>query len=152
MRFVTAGWTAAARGHRTPILAYGRPIRIWDNARSPIPIPRSIIMLVTFKSKAAADIPMYPEHAKMLLSIVGKSFEPESAPRGIITAAEAPAALAKLKAAADASRRTDKEHTQNATDDEPGQAISVGLAQRAFPLIDMLERAARDQRDVVWGV
>ena len=109
-------------------------------------------MLVTFKSKAAADIPMYPEHAKMLLSVVGKPFEPESAPQGIITAAEAPAALAKLKAAADASRNTEKDGAQTAADDQPGQAISVGLAQRAFPLIDMLERAVKDGRDIVWGV
>ena len=42
-------------------------------------------MLVTFKSMAAADVPMYAEHAKLLLAIVGKSLEPESAPRGIIT-------------------------------------------------------------------
>ena len=107
-------------------------------------------MLVTFKSKAAADVPMYAEHAKMLLAVVGKSLEPESAPKGIITAADVPAALARLKAAADASRRTEKENGQR--DDEPGRAISVGLAQRAFPLIDMLERAAKDQRDIVWGV
>jgi hypothetical protein len=106
-------------------------------------------MLITFKSKAAADVPMYPEHAKMLLSVVGKPFEPESAPRGIITAAEAPAALAKLKSAADASRRNEKE---TGRDEEPGQPLPVGFAQRAFPLIDMLERATKDQRDVVWGV
>ncbi len=109
-------------------------------------------MLVTFRSKAAADVPMYAENAKMLLSVIGKSLEPESAPRGIITAAEVPAALAKLKAAADASRRTQKEQSDRSRDDEPGQALSVGLAQRAFPLIDMLERAAKDQRDIVWGV
>lgn len=107
-------------------------------------------MLVTFKSRAAADVPMYAENAKMLLSVIGKSLEPESAPKGIITAADVPAALAKLKAAADASRRTQKENASG--DDEPGQAIPVGLAQRAFPLIEMLERAAKDQRDVVWGV
>ena len=109
-------------------------------------------MLVTFKSKAAGDVPMYAENAKTLLAVVGKSLEPESAPRGIITAAEVPAALAKLKAAADASRRTQKEQADRTRDDEPGQSLSVGLAQRAFPLIDMLERAAMDGRDVVWGV
>ncbi len=109
-------------------------------------------MLVTFKSKAAADIPMYPEHAKMLLAVVGKPFEPESAPKGIITAAEAPAALAALKAAADASRHTEKNGAQSTADDQPGQTLSVGLAQRAFPLIDMLERAVKEQRDIVWGV
>ncbi len=66
--------------------------------------------------------------------------------------AEVPAALQKLKAAADASRRTEKEKADASREDVPGQAISVGLAQRAFPLIDMLERAAKEQRDVVWGV
>lgn len=109
-------------------------------------------MLVTFKSKAAADVPMYAEHAKLLLAIVGKSLEPESAPRGIITVGDVPAALAKLKSAADASRRTQKDHADGQRDEEPEQAISVGLAQRAFPLIEMLERAAKDQRDIVWGV
>ena len=118
----------------------------------PVFSERSIIMLVTFKSKAAADIPMYPEHAKMLLSLVGKSLEPESAPQGIITAAEAPAALAKLKAAADASRKSEKDGATKEGDEQPGQAISVGLAQRAFPLIDMLERAVKEKRDIVWGV
>lgn len=109
-------------------------------------------MLITFKSKAAADVPMYAEHAKMLLSVVGKSLEPESAPRGIITAADVPLALEKLKAAASASRRTEKERAAESRDEEAGQTLTVGLAQRAFPLIDMLERAAKDGRDVVWGV
>lgn len=108
-------------------------------------------MLITFKSKAAADVPMYAEHAKMLLAVIGKSLEPESAPRGIIVAADVPAALAKLKGAADASRKTEKERADSQRDAEP-QAITVGLAQRAFPLIDMLERAAKDGRDIVWGV
>jgi len=107
-------------------------------------------MLVTFQSKAAADVPMYPEHAQMLLSIIGKSLEPQSAPKGIITAAEVPAALAKLKSAADASRSKDKDRDDG--DDDHERPMPVGLAQRAFPLIDMLERAAKDGRDVVWGV
>ena len=106
-------------------------------------------MLVTFQSKATADVSMYPEHAKALLALVGKSLEPESAPRGIITAAENPGALAKLKSAADASRQSEKGRQQ---DDDRDQQISVGLAQRAFPLIDMLERAGKEGVDVVWGV
>ena len=107
-------------------------------------------MLVTFKSKAAADVPMYAEHAQLLLSLVGKTLEPQAAPKGIITSAEVPAALAKLKSAADAARSNDK--TRDDRDDDDGRPLPVGLAQRAFPLIDMLERAAKAGRDVVWGV
>jgi hypothetical protein len=109
-------------------------------------------MLITFKSRAAGDVPMYAEHAKLLLAMIGKSLEPESAPRGIITAADVPAALATLKSASDASRRSEKERADATRDDEPGQPVSVGLAQRAFPLIEMLERAEQEGRDVVWGV
>ena len=110
-------------------------------------------MLITFKSRAAADVPMYAENAKMLLAVVGKSLEPESAPRGIITAEQVPDALAKLKAAADAARRSDKENgPESVREEDAGRPLPVGLAQRAFPLIEMLERAAAEGRDVVWGV
>ena len=55
----------------------------------------------------------------------------------------------KLQAASNAAKRNEKDAPR---DEEPGQAISVGLSQRAFPLIDMLERAAKAGNDVVWGV
>jgi hypothetical protein len=103
-------------------------------------------MLITFKSKAAGDIHMFTEHAQMLLNVMGKTLDQGAAPRGIITAAEVPAALAKLKAAADVSR---VEQRQN--QDLPDAHLSVSLSQRAFPLIEMLERAARSSDDVVWG-
>ena len=41
-------------------------------------------MLVTFKSKAAAEILMYEAHAKPILDLLGKDIE-----RGVITADEA---------------------------------------------------------------
>ena len=112
-------------------------------------------MLVTFKSKASGNVHMYAEHAKMLLAAIGKSLEPIEAPRGIINAAEVPAALASLKSAVEASKRSDTKNgdrNEQKSGDQPDDAISVGLAQRAFPLIDMLERAARENADIVWGV
>lgn len=109
-------------------------------------------MLVTFKSKAAADVYMYAEHAKMLLFVMGKKFEPSDAPRGIITAEEIPAALAKLKAASDAAKRSEKENDHGTRNDDAVGTISVGIAQRAYPIIHMLELAAEAKREVVWGV
>ena len=49
-------------------------------------------MLVTFKSKAAAEVVMYKEHARPLLELIGKDVQ-----RGVITAAEAANAVAKLE-------------------------------------------------------
>ena len=116
-------------------------------------------MLVTFKSKASGNVHMYAEHAKMLLAAIGKSLEPAEAPRGIISAAEVPAALASLKSAVEASKRSNTKNADRSAEksaeksgEDGDDAISVGLAQRAFPLIDMLERAAKENADIVWGV
>ena len=112
-------------------------------------------MLVTFKSRASGNVHMYAEHAKMLLAAIGKSLDPPEAPRGIISAAEVPAALTKLKSAVEASKRSDAKNgkpSAESSGEEGDDAISVGLAQRAFPLIDMLERAAKENAEIVWGV
>ena len=112
-------------------------------------------MLVTFKSKSSGNVHMYAEHAKMLLAAIGKSLEPAEAPKGIIGAAEVPAALASLKSAVEASKRSSPKGTDPSAEksgEDSDDAISVGLAQRAYPLIDMLERAARENADIVWGV
>mgnify|MGYP000196236713 CR=1 FL=1 len=50
-------------------------------------------MLITFKSKAAADVVMYKEHASRILELFGKSPD-----QGIITAEETANALKKLEA------------------------------------------------------
>lgn len=112
-------------------------------------------MLVTFKSKASGNVHMYAEHAKMLLAAIGKSLDPPEAPRGIISAADVPAALARLKSAVEASKRSEPKSgdaSPEGSGDQSDDAIPVGLAQRAFPLIDMLERAAKENADIVWGV
>ena len=49
-------------------------------------------MLITFKSKAAAEILMYKEHAKRILDLLGK--DPD---QGVITAPEMPHAIAVLE-------------------------------------------------------
>ncbi|MGA2548615.1 MAG: DUF1840 domain-containing protein [Burkholderiaceae bacterium] len=106
-------------------------------------------MLITFKSKGSGDVQMFSEHAEQILSVIGKTLEPSTAPSGIVTADQVPDALARLKAAADAAR--DAARNRSDVDDAQG-APKVGLAQRAYPLIELFERAARKQQDVVWGV
>ena len=51
-------------------------------------------MLVTFQSKAAAEITMYQEHARRILELMNKDVE-----RGVITPAELPDAIRLLEAA-----------------------------------------------------
>ncbi|MDP9109690.1 MAG: DUF1840 domain-containing protein [Pseudomonadota bacterium] len=114
-------------------------------------------MLVTFKSKAAADVTMYQVHAKRLLDLLGKDVN-----RGVITAAETGHALEVLDAQVEASRlhpasdeveRDVHAHHGDAGDDslhEPSQNVS--FAARSFPLMEMLRAAHAGNNDILWGV
>ncbi|MDO5289385.1 MAG: DUF1840 domain-containing protein [Pseudomonadota bacterium] len=109
-------------------------------------------MLYKFKSQAAADVIMLRPTAEELLKIIGK----EPGPTGIITAGQAPAAIAALRAevqrreaagqaaAADTSAQTEQ---AGDADDEV-----ISLRRRAAPFIELLQTSADAGKDVVWGV
>lgn len=111
-------------------------------------------MLVTFKSKAAAEILMYEKHARPILDLFGKDVT-----RGIITAAEMPGAIARLETEIEERRRREAaeqaERAAQADPDEeepPAHAQAVSFATRAYPLLEMLRAAQKANADVVWGV
>jgi acetyl-CoA carboxylase carboxyltransferase component len=106
-------------------------------------------MLIIFKSKAAAEVIMYEEHAKPILDLLGKE-----AKRGVITAEEAPGAIARLESEI-AQRRQAAEADQGAQGaDEHEQALSrsVSFATRVYPLLEMLRAAVRKKQPVAWGI
>lgn len=114
-------------------------------------------MLITFKSKAAAEVVMYKEHARRILELFGKSPE-----QGIITPEETAGALKKLEAEisdsklhhpAEDIRHDINVHRRDEEDDsdhEPSNTVS--FATRAFPLLEMLRAADKDKQFIVWGV
>ena len=114
-------------------------------------------MLVTFKSKAAAEVLMYEEHAKRILDLFDKDVK-----RGIITAAEAPQAVARLEkeiaesrlhpASEEVERDVRAHHNESGDDNEHEQVQFVSFATRAYPLLEMLRAAQHEGKDVVWGV
>lgn len=105
--------------------------------------------LIVFRSKAAGEIFMFEETARRIFEIVGKA----DAPRGVITAGQIPAALARLEAAVAAEKAQRRDADAPAADaDDPAAAPAVTLAQRAFPLIEMLRAAQKKGADVTWGV
>ncbi|HEU4622014.1 MAG TPA: DUF1840 domain-containing protein [Burkholderiaceae bacterium] len=107
--------------------------------------------LIRFSSQAAGEIFMFEENARTILDIIGKDYTP----RGIVTAAQLPHAIAALHAAIEQERRQlSANETENSEDEqeEMGEAVRVHLGQRAYPLIDMFERAERQRADVLWGV
>lgn len=108
-------------------------------------------MLFEFRSSATGTIVMTSKVGTEVLAIIGK--DPE--PKGIITVAQIPAAIAALQQAADREPPPPPEAAQpdpaGDEDDTPREAF-VSLKQRVFPLIEMLERAHAAEVDVTWGV
>ncbi len=107
-------------------------------------------MLIPFKSKAAADFFMLQTHAAPLFEMMGKSITAQ----GVIPASDIVTCLSKLQmglANTPAANpiTADSQSSESAHD---SAEHTIGLKQRAWPLIDMLERANRKQVDVMWGV
>jgi hypothetical protein len=111
-------------------------------------------MLITFTSKSAADVLMYETHAKPLLDLLGKDTQ-----RGVITAEETSDAIARIESAIAASKQAPGAMPHGpvsdvSADDEDNALAerSVSFAARAFPLLEMLRAAQRQQQFVMWGV
>ncbi len=111
-------------------------------------------MLFEFRSRAAGTVIMTDAVGRQMLQALGR--EPE--PRGVLTAAQLPQAIESLRAAV-AAERAEIERSQasatparSAHDAQTEPAAIVSFAQRAQPLIEMLERSAAAGRDVTWGV
>ena len=100
-------------------------------------------MLITFRTKAYADITMFGDVALNLIHLMGHS---GSVP-GAILAEDVPAALARLRAGAAAN--PDAPAPGPGQDDDTDEP-PVTLSHRALPLIELLEAAARDGCNVMW--
>ena len=108
-------------------------------------------MLYKFKSKTTGDLIMLEPNGRRVLQIVGKYDDDR---RGILQAAEMPAAIAALEAAItqeEAERRA-AEAEAAAKGEELPEAEGVSLRQRATPFIEMLRRCQAANKEVVWGV
>lgn len=104
-------------------------------------------ILVHFVSSETADVLMFSETAKMLLSLIGK----ETTARGTFTVAEMLPAAAALRQAIKEAAEPPSEDEEEEERDKKKEPV-VGLSQRAWPLIDMLERtaAAGPEAHIVW--
>ncbi len=103
-------------------------------------------MLVTFRTKAYANITMFGDVAKTLLKLMGHSGEVPSA----IRAEDVPAALERLERSIEAYRQPPGAGAGE-RDEEEGGERPVSLATRALPLIELLKAAAARNADVTWS-
>ncbi|SIT37133.1 conserved hypothetical protein [Paraburkholderia ribeironis] len=108
-------------------------------------------MLITFKCRACPDVIMLENLANYLVGIVGKRL----GHRGVITHDELGPAITKLEAAIAVDKQERAEHEGHFHEGEEGHEpheIPPGLAQRAYPFLDMLRAAQKGNADIVWGL
>ncbi len=113
-------------------------------------------MLITFKSKAGADVLMFGDAAQQLLTLLDKDCK---ATQGIITVEQLPAAIARLESAIEAesaqkiTKSVDEREAEEEAEIEAGRigmAAIVNLAQRAWPLLDLMRCARAAKAPVIW--
>ena len=98
-------------------------------------------MLITFKSRAYADITMFGNVGLHMLDMMGFG---KNLP-GAISAADVPRALQNLRAGLAAL--PDK---LEAAGDEDEDEASTTLHTRALPLLELLQAAIDDESQVMW--
>lgn len=101
-------------------------------------------MLITFESNAHTDVTMFADIAKSLIKMMGHSGTIPSA----IAAKDVPAALEHLHKALEAESPEELEEVVNK--DEEEEETEVSMSGRAFPLVEMLKAAARENEAIMW--
>ncbi len=113
-------------------------------------------MLVKLHSSTSGEMIMFAAHARRLFDAIGK----EGTARGVFTTEQLPDAIAGLKQAIDAdieaSKRADAEKKEKKDKDgkedkdDAHEADSVSLAQRASPLLHLMQRTLKEKGFILW--
>ncbi len=106
-------------------------------------------MLVTFSSKAGADILMLSQHAKPIMRIAGKVIDKEIPVRGVFTPEQLVDAISALERAIALEQPA---VSKDDDDEQPRDAMSlpVGLRQRAHPLLDLMRHSQQAGAPLTW--
>ena len=102
-------------------------------------------MLYKFKSDAGGDVIMLEATGKQVLTILGKSLDN----KGILLPDQMPAAKAAMEAAI--AQEENAASSGDETDEDQGTK-RISLRTRAWPLVTLIERSAKAQVPITWGV
>lgn len=106
--------------------------------------------MMTFRSTATGSVQMLDAHGAQLLAVIGKS-DPS---RGVIMPQQMDAAIARLQALGEqsSSARDAAARRESVGDVAAGETFEgVSLAQRAYPLLQMLKNSRCAGAPVLWG-
>lgn len=108
--------------------------------------------MITFRSEVGPDVMMFDAIAQRMMTLMDK----EHSARGVISVEQLPAAIAALKDAIAADRAAQRAAPAAADTEDDDAAVAaaapVSLAQRATPLVELLEISLAREKPVTWGV
>jgi hypothetical protein len=105
---------------------------------------KEILMLITFKTPAYADVTMFGEVALKLIKLMGRR---ETVPSAI-EPEDIPQALKMLRTGIAVNDAAAKEDETENSDDETEELVSAH--NRALPLIELLQAAHEKNIPVMW--
>lgn len=103
-------------------------------------------MLITFRCHSHSNVTMFGDIAIKMIKMMGHS---GSVP-GSISAQDIPDALSRLTSALAAQEAIEKNNSQAMEEDEEQEEQTVSLGSRAFPLIELLKSAIKEECEVMW--
>jgi hypothetical protein len=101
-------------------------------------------MLITFQTKAYANITMFGDIAKRFIKAMGHS----GTVPGAINAEDLPRALEQLRTSVRAEVAVDEKSANDKRLNEDVDYVSID--KRAKPLIELLEAAIEQNQDILW--
>ncbi|HHF0508893.1 DUF1840 domain-containing protein [Vibrio sp. J2-4] len=103
-------------------------------------------MLITFRCHSHSNVTMFGDIAIKMIKMMGHS---GSVP-GSISAQDIPDALSRLTSALAAQEAIEQNNSQAMEEDEEQEEQTVNLGRRAFPLIELLKSAIKEECEVMW--
>jgi chemotaxis protein histidine kinase CheA len=104
--------------------------------------------MITFGSEVGPDIMMFDEVAHRMMDLMGK----DQSARGVVTVEQLPDVIARLKDAIEQDKAQQRGQQPEDAGDEDAAPARVGLAQRAVPLVELLEISLARKKPVTWGI
>ncbi|HCG6515693.1 TPA: DUF1840 domain-containing protein [Vibrio parahaemolyticus] len=105
-------------------------------------------MLITFRCRSYANVTMFGDIALEMIKMMGHS----GTVPGAISAQDVPDALSKLTSALSAKNAAEENLPTDVDVDEEEEQVepAVSLGRRAFPLIELLKSAIKEECEVMW--
>ena len=103
-------------------------------------------MIHQFQTKNAAPVIMLDDLTHRIFNAIGRPFENQ----GIFLPEQIPGYIERLQTAIDA--KESNAPGSGASDDDDQSTDPDPLGRRAYPFLELLRQALKDQEPIVWGV